>query len=115
MLIAIVGGPEDGRIAECDEQPIVLGRHGTLQLADRKVSKRHATLRCDGDEWYIDDLGSTNGTYVNGDRVQRSRRVSEGDKVELGSTVMVISRLTAAQRKPEPSAHEPDLSSNDTG
>jgi hypothetical protein len=98
MVIAIISGPEDGRVSECDEEPIVLGRHGTLQLADHKVSKRHAQLRCDGGEWYIEDMGSRNGTYVNGDRVDRPRRVSEGDKLALGMTVMVISRLAPAPR-----------------
>ncbi|MGB7159408.1 MAG: FHA domain-containing protein, partial [Tepidisphaeraceae bacterium] len=80
----------------------MLGRRGTLQLADRKVSKRHARLRCDGGDWYIEDMGSTNGTYVNGNRVDRPRRVSEGDKLELGATVMVISKLAGAPPEPAP-------------
>src|SRR4029434_8740172 len=96
------GGPDEGRVSELEDEAIVLGRHGTLQLADRKVSKRHAQLRCDGGAWYIEDMGSTNGTYVNGARVDRPRRVSENDKLELGTTVMVISKLASAPRETAP-------------
>lgn len=53
-------------------------------IDDERISRRHAVLQCDRGEWHINDLGSTNGTWVNGRRVSCSRLADE-DEVGLGN------------------------------
>lgn len=65
-----------GRLDTCD-----------IVLSDAGVSRRHAEVRREGDEWVLVDLGSTNGTSVNGRQVRR-HRLSPGDRIELGETVI---------------------------
>ncbi|MHC4223084.1 MAG: protein kinase domain-containing protein [Planctomycetota bacterium] len=65
---------------------LVLGRDpgGTgVKIADPRCSRRHATLRKDNGTWHIQDMGSKNGTWVNGDRVTESG-LSRGDHVRIG-------------------------------
>jgi hypothetical protein len=62
-----------------------------LVLDDRTVSRRHAELRREGDAWVLADLGSTNGTWVNGWRI-REAEVGVGDRVALGHMHVVFAR-----------------------
>ena len=70
---------------------LVLGRAPwcNLVLPEPTVSRRHAELRRDGAAWTIVDLGSRNGTWVNGWRVDRAT-VRRGDRVHLGSQRLVV-------------------------
>lgn len=68
-------------------QPVVIigrGRDCDLVLSDRTVSRVHASLRRFGDQWFLEDLGSTNGTRVNGFRIRTATAVRSGDRVGLG-------------------------------
>jgi hypothetical protein len=69
-----------------------IGREGCdVNLMDPEVSRRHATIReGDGGSLAIEDLGSTNGTYVNGTRITAVTALSDGDTVRLGNTVWSI-------------------------
>ena len=65
-----------------------IGRHrgAALSLSDRKLSRRHAVILYDADQgFYLIDLNSMNGSYVNGDRVQQRHLLHDGDRVCLGS------------------------------
>jgi hypothetical protein len=77
----------DGHRVPVGDEPIVIGRlpECAIPLADANVSRRHAELRRDGTGVVIEDLGSTNGTRVNG-VVVRSRRLADGDLVTVGIT-----------------------------
>ncbi len=70
-----------------------IGRQDTsdVSLSDPGVSRRHAEIRREGDEWVVVDLGSTNGTLVNGKRVKRHRLVP-GDRVVVGDTHLEFRR-----------------------
>jgi pSer/pThr/pTyr-binding forkhead associated (FHA) protein len=83
----------DGSRHEVKHQRIVLGRSRDcdIQLADANVSRRHAELRQEGTAYWIVDLGSTNGTEVNGKRVKRAK-LREGDTITLGSTQITFDR-----------------------
>ena len=61
-----------------------------LTLADETVSRWHASLQWDGDAWLLDDLGSTNGTRLNGWRVTTPSRVGTGDLVSFGAATFVL-------------------------
>jgi hypothetical protein len=78
--------PDGTRIGILDE-PVTIGRlpECEVQLADANVSRRHAQLRRQGDAVYVIDLGSTNGTKVNGVAV-RQHRLAAGDVVTVGMT-----------------------------
>jgi FHA domain-containing protein len=65
-----------GRLDSCD-----------IVLSDTGVSRKHAEVRREGDEWVIVDLNSTNGTIVNGTAVRR-HRLAEGDRIEVGETTI---------------------------
>lgn len=78
---------------------VVIGRAADvdLQVDDNAVSRRHAELRrVDGDCYEITDLGSTNGTFVNGAQIAR-HRLTDGDRVELGGVVLIY-RTAASER-----------------
>jgi len=81
----------DGKVSEFPlTGRTTLGRHpaNTLRLADREVSKEHAVIERAGNTYLVKDLGSSNGTYVNGRRI-REHRLKDGDEITLGN-----SRLT---------------------
>ena len=65
-----------------------LGRHprNTHQVLDRVVSKEHCHIELIGDAYVLKDLGSLNGTYINGDRVDGQHPLAPGDEFTIGST-----------------------------
>lgn len=75
------------------EQVTLLGR-GTdcdLRLVDNGVSRHHAEIRMEGDDFVLVDLGSTNGSFVNGQQVRKAR-LSDGTRVSLGQTTLTFRR-----------------------
>ncbi|MDQ6784877.1 MAG: DUF3662 and FHA domain-containing protein [Actinomycetota bacterium] len=78
----------DGREIGLSERPAVLGRMPGCEvvLADPNVSRRHAEVRASGEGWVVTDLGSTNGTKVNGVRISGSQSLRPGDDVRVGAT-----------------------------
>ncbi len=83
----------DGRKQEVTAPRLVLGRSRAcdVYVADLNVSRRHAELQQEGATYWIVDLGSTNGTAVNGKRIERER-LRDGDRITLGSTEIVFGR-----------------------
>jgi signal transduction histidine kinase len=84
-------GNDQGVRFELDEDSTSLGRDSsnTIQLHDTEVSRRHALVRRLGKTFSITDLGSSNGTFVNGGRVE-AHELASGDEVQLGSTQMLF-------------------------
>jgi hypothetical protein len=92
-LVFVEEKPREGREVEATPDAVI-GREGTdIVLQDPEVSRRHAAIRVDGDAVAIEDLGSTNGTFVNDQRITGTRVLSDGDSVRFGNTVW---RLRAA-------------------
>ncbi len=75
------------------KEAVVIGRMDTCDvvLADSGASRRHAEIRREGDEWVLVDLGSTNGTEVNGKRMNR-HRLASGDRFVVGETTLEFRR-----------------------
>jgi pSer/pThr/pTyr-binding forkhead associated (FHA) protein len=73
-------------------QPVLIGRadDSTLVLTDDYASTRHARLSQRGTEWYVEDLGSTNGTYLDRAKVTTAVRVPIGTPVSIGKTVIEL-------------------------
>ena len=78
---------DDGRRIPIGEDPVSIGRlpECDIVLSDPNVSRRHAEVRRRGNDFVVVDLGSTNGTRVNGAGV-RERQLVDGDEISLGST-----------------------------
>ena len=75
-----------------DSRPILIGRadDSTLVLDDDYASTRHARIAQQGDDWYVEDLGSTNGTYLDRAKVTGPTRVPLGVPVRIGKTVIEL-------------------------
>lgn len=89
--LEIIQGPDSGKkyILEGDE--LYIGRHAQCEivLGDPEVSRRHLKMMRMGSEWVMDDLGSTNGTWLNGQSVA-IQALSPGDQVTIGQTVFRV-------------------------
>ena len=83
----------NGRTHDVNERRVVLGRSREcdIQLNDANVSRKHAEVRQEGATYWVVDLDSTNGTEVNGERVERAK-LSDGDRITLGGTDVVFGR-----------------------
>ena len=92
-VLVVLEGEDIGRIHLLDRERTVLGRGQDcdIVLQDAGVSRRHATLfRSEGEPQectWVEDHGSTNGTFVNGERVSGTRRLAEHDRVRIGTTL----------------------------
>jgi hypothetical protein len=83
----------EGRVHPVTSRTVVIGRSREcdVRLADTNVSRRHAELRQDGVTYWLIDLGSTNGTELNGKRIEREK-IADGDTITLGSSELVFNR-----------------------
>lgn len=75
-----------------EQEEILLGRDETceIKLSSRWISRKHARLCLEGNRYVIDDLGSKNGVYVNGDRIYGKQVLSDGDKIQLAPELDLI-------------------------
>ena len=90
--LVVTAGPLTGTKITLGDQPILIGRadDSTLVLTDDFASSRHARLTNRGGQWYVEDLGSTNGTYLDQQRVQGPLLVSPGQPIRIGQTVLEL-------------------------
>jgi len=114
MKLNILNGNRAGLDVDAVSERVCVGSgpENDLLLTDVGISREHAELRRNGSAWYVIDLGSMNGTYVNGEQVMRRRRVSSGDVLAFGRTevaleengggeTQMLRRPDAAQQRPE--------------
>jgi pSer/pThr/pTyr-binding forkhead associated (FHA) protein len=66
------------------------GRQGQLTITDEFASNHHVHFQLAHGQWYIKDLGSTNGTWLNGRRIHAAQRLKKGDKIKIGHTVVTV-------------------------
>jgi len=90
--LLVTQGPLTGTRISLDSRPILIGRadDSTLVLDDDYASTRHARIAQQGDDWYVEDLGSTNGTYLDRAKVTGPTRVPLGIPVRIGKTVIEL-------------------------
>jgi pSer/pThr/pTyr-binding forkhead associated (FHA) protein len=110
LILEIVEGSEAGRQLPLDSV-VDIGREPSLPLhldQDTQVSRRHARIAQQGGQVVVEDLGSTNGTYVNDQPISAPRTLNPGDKVRIGLTVLelrtrqqVAARPSAVQVRPQ--------------
>jgi pSer/pThr/pTyr-binding forkhead associated (FHA) protein len=90
--LVVTEGSLQGTTVTLAGAPITLGRahDSTLVLTDDYASNRHARLYPTGDTWTLEDLGSTNGTYLGAAKVSRPTAVPLGTEIRIGKTVMEL-------------------------
>jgi pilus assembly protein CpaF len=96
--LSIRQGPRPNLVFELDKSSYMIGREAgnDIVIEDPQVSRRHAQLTRQGNSYLIEDIGSTNGTYVNGKRVTAPTLLANGDMVGLADTVIMAVQLPLA-------------------
>ncbi|HET7534012.1 MAG TPA: FHA domain-containing protein [Nocardioidaceae bacterium] len=90
--VAIVEGANSGENISLDDAPLLIGRgsDAAIRLDDDYVSTRHARIAASGDQWFIEDLGSTNGTYLGSQRLTQPATLQLGSQVRIGKTTLEL-------------------------
>ena len=90
LELRVLSGALTGQVKRFDQSVVVVGRQGGLDMRfdpqqDLDVSGRHAEIRTTPDGYVVTDIGSTNGTFVNGKKISAPTPLGEGDKVRFGT------------------------------
>jgi len=89
-VVVIEGGDSGKQVALAGPLTLGRGEGNDVALSDEYVSTRHARFIPHNGQWYVEDLGSTNGTYVAGARISRPTPVGAKSTVRLGRTVLEL-------------------------
>jgi len=88
--LRVVSGPNAGQTVDVDQE-LVIGREDTdLAIDDDEMSGRHAVVRRHANRLQVEDLGSTNGTFVDGTRIAEPTLLGGGAEIKVGTTVLVV-------------------------
>jgi pSer/pThr/pTyr-binding forkhead associated (FHA) protein len=68
-----------GRAVECD-----------IVIASKRISRENTRIRQDGRHWFVEDLASTNGTYLNGERIITGMKLRDGDSIKVGDVIFIF-------------------------
>ncbi|MDK1030992.1 MAG: ATP-binding protein [Planctomycetia bacterium] len=87
--LTVIQGPDRDKVFDVNGSEATIGRDPSCEVSlnDKKVSRRHALLRQTGKSMYLKDLGSANGTFVNGAQVSETS-INPGDQIRIGQTLM---------------------------
>jgi predicted Zn finger-like uncharacterized protein len=97
LSLACISGPDSGRIFEIDKPRVVIGRaNADIVVADIQCSRQHAAIEVMDEHTFVVDLNSTNGTYVNDQRVNRAE-LDNRTEFEIGTTTLMLIRSFARE------------------
>jgi hypothetical protein len=90
--VVVIDGANKGEAVSLEKAPLLIGRgnDAAIRLDDDYVSTRHARIASSGDQWYVEDLGSTNGTYVGSSRISQATSIQLGTQVRIGKTILEL-------------------------
>ena len=113
VTFQILEGIDKGRVFRDVSVPVSIGREegNSLRLNDERVSRYHAKVQIDGEDYILTDLESTNGTRVNGTTVQ-IRRLRIGDRIGVGRSLLLFGsneEIAACEMLPDPNDLESTL------
>jgi two-component system, cell cycle response regulator len=88
--LIVLAGSAVGEMYKISKDETIIGRGSMadIQVIDEGISRRHASLKLEGERVVISDLGSTNGTFVNGEKIG-VHALRDGDKIQVGSTTIL--------------------------
>ncbi len=106
----ISGKYQGGEFPISGDREVFIGRSNELEvvLVEDMVSRKHARVSLSGDALIIEDLGSTNGTFVNGEKIKRAR-LKEGDRVLIGTSIIRVALSDANDRESDARAKMQDV------
>lgn len=106
--LQVVEGVDPGRRIELPEKRLVIGRSSEcdVPLDVAAVSRQHAALLFDDGQFFVEDLGSRNGTYLNNRRIEKSTKLGEGDDILICDQIL---RFSSAASDDEPGVRGPML------
>jgi pSer/pThr/pTyr-binding forkhead associated (FHA) protein len=92
LLKITSGSGEQSRVSLPAEGAVVLGRGSTSdhRIADDEISRKHCRIDCGPGGLTVSDLGSYNGTFVNGEEIGENRALKPGDRIEIGTSVLTV-------------------------
>lgn len=92
--LVVTSGPLLGTTLPLRHQGTLIGRSSecALVLDDDYSSGRHARIYANGDQWFVEDLGSTNGTFLGATRISEARQVAAGSVIRIGRTTVELGR-----------------------
>jgi pSer/pThr/pTyr-binding forkhead associated (FHA) protein len=97
--LRVVSGPLAGQTIDVENE-VVIGREDTdLTIDDVELSRRHAVVRPHASRLQVEDLGSTNGTYVDGTRIEEPTILGGGAEIRIGTTKLVVEGVLPAGRE----------------
>ncbi len=90
--VVVTQGTNSGATASLSQAPILIGRgnDAAIRLDDDYVSTRHARIAASGDQWFVEDLGSTNGTYIGTVRITQPTTITLGTQIRIGKTILEL-------------------------
>ncbi len=105
-MIEVVQGPKKGTTYRFDHDELIVGRlsYCDIVIDQKNVSRQHARFVCSGGEFFVEDLNSTNGTFLNGKRLSGRTRLKDQDLIRVYNVTL----LFRVQEAAEPSADDPD-------
>jgi predicted component of type VI protein secretion system len=88
-------GPKPNQFWTLSKDSMILGRDDDcdIVLAERQVSRQHIRIYWEGNRYFITDLESKNGTWVNGQRLEGTRELNDGDEIHVALAIHAICRL----------------------
>ncbi len=98
-LLWVKEGPRRGKYYPIKHGTVIGRKEGSLILDDPKVSGRHAKFTVENDDFVIWDLGTSNGTTVNGKKIREATTLAENDLIKIGESVFVIKLLEAKPKR----------------
>lgn len=91
LSLAILDGPDAGNVFRIDRPRVTIGRAGAdLTLNDTEASRQHAALEVRDAVFMVEDLGSTNGTLVNGERIDGAVELTDKSEFQVGATTLML-------------------------
>lgn len=92
--VVVVDGPSSGSTAPLDQGEVLIGRgaDAAIRLDDDYVSTRHARIGSANGTFYVEDLGSTNGTYIGSQRITQATAIQLGSRVRVGKTTLELKK-----------------------
>ena len=108
LTLIVLNGSHSGKHVRVRTKKYLIGRSDDCHLRPRadSVSRHHCALMIDEPDVLIRDLGSRNGTFVNGQRVQGSRVLETGDKLSVGKLKLQVEIATLRKLEPAPVASD---------
>jgi hypothetical protein len=110
-----ISGPLAGQTIEVENE-LVIGRRDTdVTIDDLELSGRHAVVRRHANRLQVEDLGSSNGTFVDGTRIEEPTLLGGGAEIRLGTTVLVVEGVLPVQATEAPAGASADAASSSAG